>query len=207
MKTVIFDMYGVIVKDPEGGLMPFINRTFPLLTHEDVYLHWMKGNVGGMLSLDFFKNIGFEGDLSIIETEYLNTIEIDESFCKIAGILCKYYRLALLSNDFAEWGVFLREKFKINELFDVIIVSGDVKMKKPEPQIFNLMLSKLAQPASDCIYVDDRRTNLDIAQSLGMDTILFNSRNVQYKGKSVKSFNELARILVTQAGGEKYGLA
>lgn len=45
----------------------------------------------------------------------------------------------------------------------------------------------------DCAYVDDRRFNVAAAQSLGMRAVLFNSRNVEYDGLSVRDFEELAR--------------
>ena len=198
MKTVIFDMYGVIIKDPDGGLVPFVNRTFPELTPDDVYTRaqWIEASIGGLSSLDFFKNLGYQGGLSKIEKKFLDTIEIDDTFYDTARVLSNYYRLALLSNDLSEWSGYLRDKFQINHFFDAIIVSGDVKMRKPDTRIFQLALEKLAQPAQDCVYVDDRRKNLAAAQSLGMDTILFNSRNVQYDGKSVNSFHELLDRLI-----------
>jgi putative hydrolase of the HAD superfamily len=196
MRALILDMYGVIMKDPEGGFIPFVNRTFPDLSRDDVYLHWNKADVGELSSLDLFRKLGFEGNLSKIEKEYLDTVEINESFYEIAPILKKHYHLALLSNDSSEWSRYLRDKFKINDYFDVITVSGDVKIKKPDVQIFMLTLDKLRHPASDCIYVDDRRFNLAAAESLGMDTVLFNSRNVQYEGKTVVSFKELANMLI-----------
>jgi len=196
MKTVIFDMYGVIIKDPEGGLMPFVNGILPGLTFNDVYFpHWIEACEGNLSSLDFFGNIGFKGDLAKLEKEYLDTIEIDKSFYEAAPVISKYYRLALLSNDVSEWSGYLRGKFEINGFFDVIIISGDVKIKKPDVQIFNLMLEKLGQTAADCIYIDDRRRNLAAAKSLGMETILFNSRNVDYDGKTVSNFYELADML------------
>lgn len=46
------------------------------------------------------------------------------------------------------------------------------------------------------IYVDDRRYNLEAAQALGIDTILFNSRKVLYEGNSVNNFQELANLLL-----------
>lgn len=196
MKALILDMYGVIIKDPEGGLLPFINRTFPDLSRDDVYKHWIKANVGELASFDLFRELGFEGDLNKIEKEYLDTIEIDQSFYEFAPLLKKHYHLALLSNDLTEWSRYLRDKFKINDYFDVITVSGDVKIKKPDVKIFMHTLDKLGHPATDCIYVDDRRFNLAAAQSLGMDTILFNSRNVQYDGKTVVSFKELTDYLI-----------
>jgi len=196
MKTVILDMYGVIIKDPEGGFIPFVNRTFPDLSRDDIYLHWNRGDVGELSSLDLFRKLGFEDDLRKIEKEYLDTVEMNESFYEFAPIIKKYYHLALLSNDLGEWSAYLRDKFKINDYFDVITVSGDVKVKKPDAQIFMLTLDKLGQPASDCIYVDDRRFNLAAAQSLGMDTVLFNSRDVQYGGKTVNNFKDLANMLI-----------
>ena len=192
-------MYGVIITDPDGGLTPFINRTFPDLTDEDIYNpHWVKAGTGEISSLDFFRNIGYEGDLndlSKIEKEYLDTLEIDEFFYEAAPVIKKSYRLALLSNDVSEWSEYLREKFKINHFFDVTVISGDVKIKKPDAEIFRHILAKLDQPASECVFVDDRRKNLLSAKSLGMETILFNSRNVEYDGKTVNNFYELINLL------------
>lgn len=88
------------------------------------------------------------------------------------------------------------ESSNIRDYFDVITVSGDIKIKKPDERIFKLTLEKLGCLASDCTYIDDRRFNLEAAQALGMDTILFNSRNVEYDGKVVINFKELANMLI-----------
>ena len=189
-------MYGVILKDPDGGLMPFINRFFPDLNFEDVYIYWRKANVGEISSSDFFSMLGFKGDIKKIEREYLDTIEIDAAFYSAVQTLGKYYRLAILSNDLSEWSNYLRDKFDINKYFDTIVISGDVKLQKPDINIFNLMIDRLALPACNCVYIDDRRRNLAAAKSAGMETILFNSRNVEYDGKTVFNFNELVDALI-----------
>ena len=196
MRALILDMYGVIIKDPEGGFVPFVNQTFPELSRGDIYVHWNKADVGELSSLDLFSNLGYQGDLNKLEKEYLDTIEINEDFYEFATMIKQHYHLALLSNDSSEWSTYLRDKFKINKYFDVITVSGDVKMKKPDERIFQLTIEKLGLAAADCIYVDDRRINLEAAQALGMDAILFNSRNVEYGGKTVLSFKELADMLI-----------
>ena len=49
--------------------------------------------------------------------------------------------------------------------------------------------------AEDCVYVDDRRKNLAAARDVGMNTVLFNSRNVEYEGKTVRNFSELGELL------------
>jgi len=196
MQTIIFDMYGVILKDPDGGLMPFVNRFFPNLNFDDVYIYWRKANVGEISSLEFFSMLGFKGDIKKIEKEYLDTIEIDAAFYSAAQTLGKYYRLAILSNDLSEWSDYLRGKFDINKYFDTIVISGDVKLQKPDINIYSLMIDRLALPACNCTYIDDRRRNLSTAKSIGMEAILFNSRNVEYDGKTVYNFNELVDVLI-----------
>ena len=196
MKAVILDMYGVILKETGDGFVPFVNSTFPELSPEDIYLPWDKADVGELASLEVFERLGYKGDLAKIEKDYLDTVEIDEFFYEFAANIKKYYKLALISNDSSEWSRYLRDKYKINDYFDVITVSGDIKIKKPDERIFKLTIEKLGCSASDCTYIDDRRFNLEAAQSLGMDTVLFNSRNVQYEGIAVKNFKELADILI-----------
>ncbi len=198
MKAVVLDMYGVILKDSGDGFYSFVNRTFPDLTPADIYPIWDKADVGEISSLEVFKRLGFKGDLCKIEKEYLDTVEIDESFFEFASSIKKYYKLALISNDSSEWSRYFRDKYKINDYFDVITVSGDIKIKKPDKQIFKHTLEKLGCLASDCTYIDDRRYNLAAAQALGMDTILFNSRNVEYDGKAVTNFKELANRLIVK---------
>jgi putative hydrolase of the HAD superfamily len=195
MKAVILDMYGVIIKDPGGNYVPFVKRTFPELERDEIYVPWLKGNVGEISSLQLFKELGYEGDLSATQKEYLETIEIDEAFYEFARTIKESYKIGLLSNDLSEWSRYLRDKYQLNDYFDVITVSGDVKIKKPDERIFKLTVDKLGVAASDCIYVDDRRYNLAAAKSLGMETILFNTRQVEYDGNTVNSFQELAEML------------
>ena len=76
--------------------------------------------------------------------------------------------------------MYLREKFEINQYFDVISISGDLKIQKPDERIFKLTMEKLGVNAGECLYVDDRRRNLGVAQKLGMKAVMLNSRNVEW---------------------------
>lgn len=138
MKAVILDMYGVILKDPGEGFYSYVNQTFPHLTPDEIYPIWNKANMGEITSLEIFEELGYSGDLVTIEKSYLNTVEIDQEFYEFANHIKKHYKLALLSNDCSEWSRYFRDKFNINPYFDVITVSGDVKMKKPNSEIFEL---------------------------------------------------------------------
>jgi putative hydrolase of the HAD superfamily len=71
-------------------------------------------------------------------------------------------RTALLSNS---WG---NEYPDMDGLFDVVVISGEVGMRKPEPRIYTLTLDLLGVPASACVFVDDFPLNVDAATALGM---------------------------------------
>ena len=191
MKAVILDMYGVILKETGDGFVPYVQMTFPKLQPQDIYETWNRADIGEISSLEVWRTLGYQGNLEEIEKDYLDTIEINEEFYEFAEKIKEHFKLALISNDSSRWSKYLREKFDINKYFDVISVSGDLKMKKPDERIFNLTLEKLGLEASECIYVDDRRYNLKAANAVGMNTVLFNSREVQFEGQMVNNFGEL----------------
>lgn len=195
MKAIILDMYGVIVQDTGDGFYEYVNQTFPELPVKEMQQQWLKASVGDCTSMELLENFGYTGDLKKIEKDYLDTVEVMEGFYEFASEMKKNYKLALITNDLSEWSHYLRDKHRLNEHFEVIAVSGDLKMKKPDARIFQHTLEKLGCTASDCVYIDDRRRNLEAARELGMDTVLFNSRNVEFEGKCVLSYKELADVL------------
>jgi putative hydrolase of the HAD superfamily len=196
MKAIVLDMYGVIVKQTGDDFVPYVQRTFPDITPAEIYIPWFKADAGELTSREVWEAIGFQGDLEKTEKEYLDTIELNEGFPDFIAAVRKQYKLAIISNDLSRWSQYLREKFDINQYFDVISISGDLKIQKPDERIFLLTIEQLGCDAKDCLFVDDREGNLEAAGKLGMNTVLFNSRNVQYTGNTVNSFAELKNMLV-----------
>lgn len=73
-------------------------------------------------------------------------------------------KTALLSNS---WGNdYPREGW--DELFDAIVISGEVGMRKPEPEIFHYTLKLLGVPPAEAVFVDDLRPNVLAAAELGL---------------------------------------
>jgi putative hydrolase of the HAD superfamily len=83
-------------------------------------------------------------------------------------------RMALLTNNVREWEPQWRAKLpEIDEIFEVIVDSAFVGMRKPDPEIYTLTLERLGdglEPA-DCLFVDDVDVNCETAQSLGMHAV------------------------------------
>lgn len=193
MKAIVLDMYGVIVKQTGDDFVPYVQQIFPHLSDEEICTPWFKADIGEISSLEVWKAIGFQGDLDKIEKDYLDTIELSDGLIDFIEKVRNKYKLAIISNDSSRWSKYLREKFDINRYFDVISISGDLKIKKPDERIFLYTIEKLGVNAEDCFYVDDRRGNLGAAKKVGMYPILLNSRNVSYDGVLVNSLDELAK--------------
>ena len=191
MKAIILDMYGVIVKQTGDDFVPYVQQTFPNLSIEEIHTPWFKADIGELTSLEVWEALGFQGDLEKIEKDYLDTIELSDGFIDFIEKVKGKYKLAIISNDSGRWSKYLREKFDINKYFDVISISGDLKIQKPDERIFLLTMEKLGMKAEDCIYVDDRTGNLNAAKKVGMTPILLNSRNESYEGVAVSDFEEL----------------
>lgn len=191
MEAVILDMYGVIVKQTGDEFVPYVQEIFPGLNQEEICRLWDKADMGEWTSLEVWAALGFKGDLEKVEKDYLDAIELNDYFLDFIKAARMKYKLAIISNDSSRWSMYLRDRFSIDQYFDVISISGDLKIRKPDERIFRHTIEKLAVKAEECLYVDDRRGYLGAARKVGMNTILFNSRNVPYEGDSVTGFGEL----------------
>jgi putative hydrolase of the HAD superfamily len=78
-------------------------------------------------------------------------------------------RTGLISNSMGE-GRYDRSQFP--ELFDGVVISGEVGLHKPQPEIFRLGAERAGVAPEDCVFVDDLRENCEGAEAVGMTAIL-----------------------------------
>jgi putative hydrolase of the HAD superfamily len=84
-------------------------------------------------------------------------------------------RMAICTNNVREWEPLWRAKLPVDEIFDVVVDSGFVGMRKPEPEIYELTLERLGMEAQACLFVDDVDVNCEAARALGMRAVQFRS--------------------------------
>ena len=82
-------------------------------------------------------------------------------------------RVAALSNSWGTGDYDPYAGWDLDGLFDAVVISDQVGLRKPDPQIFRLTAGKLGLPPSDCLFVDDTEHNLPGARALGMGTLFF----------------------------------
>ena len=90
----------------------------------------------------------------------------------------KSYPLYGLSNWSAETFPRAKHDYPFFDWFDDILLSGEVKLNKPDPAIFNLLLTRINHSAPECLLIDDSQPNTDSAKKLGFTTIHFSSPEV-----------------------------
>jgi 2-haloacid dehalogenase len=78
-----------------------------------------------------------------------------------------------LTNWSAETFVVARERFAFLDWFDGVVVSGEERMIKPDPEIFQVLLDRFGLDPGATFYVDDSEANVAAARRLGFDAVRF----------------------------------
>ena len=97
------------------------------------------------------------------------------------------YELHGLSNWSSEKFAIACTQYAFFHLFETILVSGEVKLLKPDPSIYVVFLERIGRTASECLIIDDSYQNIVTARGLGFATIHFESsdqllRELQQRG-------------------------
>jgi epoxide hydrolase-like predicted phosphatase len=116
-------------------------------------------------------------DLTRLRTLYFERLTANRTMIDfIAELRGRGTRTALLTNNVREWEPIWRSKLpELDELFEVVVDSAFVGLRKPDPAIYELTLERLGGGvrASDCVFVDDLEVNCETARSLGMTAVRF----------------------------------
>jgi len=78
------------------------------------------------------------------------------------------FRIISINNEGREFNEYRIKKFKLHDCFDAFISSCEVKMRKPDPGIFQLAMGIAQVPAEQCVYFDDRIMFVHAANRLGI---------------------------------------
>jgi epoxide hydrolase-like predicted phosphatase len=98
---------------------------------------------------------------------------------KAAGV-----RTGLISNS---WGKGRYDRAAFPQLFDGVVISGEVGLRKPAPEIYSMGAEAIGLPPAECVFVDDLPGNLKPARELGMATV--------HHVRAQDTISELERLL------------
>jgi putative hydrolase of the HAD superfamily len=82
------------------------------------------------------------------------------------------FRMAMLTNNVREWEPLWRSMLPVDEIFELVVDSAFVEMRKPDPEIYELILERLGgTPATECLFIDDADVNCEAASALGLTAV------------------------------------
>lgn len=183
IKAVIWDMGGVLLREEDASprlklaeqysidmeklyQLVFNSRSAKLagvgaISEEE---HWLK--VASELglptnSLTDFRNTFWSGD------------RVDAALIEFIQSLRPAYKTALLSNAWTGTRKALEEYYNCLGVFDAVVISAEVRLAKPDPAIYTLMLDQLQIAPQEAIFMDDLIENIQVACELGIHGIQF----------------------------------
>jgi putative hydrolase of the HAD superfamily len=109
------------------------------------------------------------------ETFFRHLAPNEELFAFMRVLQERGYRMAILTNNVREWEPHWRSMLPIDEIFELVVDSGFVGLRKPDPAIYDLTLARLGIAAEEALFVDDLEVNCDAARALGMTAVWFRS--------------------------------
>jgi len=184
IKNIIFDLGGVLVDwNPK-----YVYRTI-FKTEEEV--DWFLQNITTMewnVEQDGGRSIAAANELLISQypehkenilayygrwTEMLGG-PIQETVDILKQLVdSKKYRMLALTNWSAETFPVAIERYEFLSWFEGIVVSGTEKCKKPEPEIYKILIDRYQVNPTECIFIDDNKDNIKMAEELGIRGIHF----------------------------------
>lgn len=176
IKAIIFDCFGVLITSGHALLY----RDYPRLMEEIKNLQYQTDS--GKITRPQFDNM-------ITRLTGLSSQEVEERYWMVNKFnqpvmdlvrelkSLGRYKIGMLSNISRDWMDSSLPVFEKENLFDTIILSGDVGMTKPDPEIFKLMAERLGVLSNECIMIDDLPVNINGAKQAGMHGIVYVSES------------------------------
>lgn len=128
----------------------------------------------GMLSEGLEPLLGHRPELHRFREIYFEALNPNEPMIELMRELkASGLRMAMLTNNVQEWEPLWRSMLPVDEIFETVVDSGFVGVRKPEGRIYEMVTERLSLPAETCLFVDDVEVNCSGAQRAGMSAVHF----------------------------------
>jgi len=189
--TVISDFGGVLttpliqsfaaVQDRTGIPFEELGMAMARIAERDGSHPLFELEKGRLSELDFLAMVGDElepalghrPEMHLFREIYFEALQPNEPMIELMRELMRDgYRMAMLTNNVREWEPLWRSMLPVDEIFELVVDSAFVGMRKPDPEIYELILERLGGVSpEECLFVDDADVNCETAASLGMTAV------------------------------------
>lgn len=116
----------------------------------------------------FGERLGLENHERLIDSMFAGMRPLEPMVEAVRAVRRGGLRTGLVSNS---WSVGHYDRDLLASIFDEAVISAEVRMHKPEPEIYLLAAERLAVEPAACVFVDDLRENCDGAEAVGMTPV------------------------------------
>ena len=186
IKTVIFDLGGVLVRTedrgPRQGMADKYGMTYQELSNLVYRTESADLATRGKISAEdhyqeILKSLNLPPDsISAFEDEFWGGDRLDTYLVSFIESLRGEYETALLSNAWDNLRQLMKDVWKIDQVFDHFFISAEMGLAKPDPEIFQVAIETLKQDPSELIFIDDFIENVEAARKAGLNAIHFRNR-------------------------------
>jgi putative hydrolase of the HAD superfamily len=180
LEAAFFDFGGVLTNPVWDSFAAYCRRegldpdTIKRLFREDPKaLALLRRLETGAISEDDFERefgamLGLENHQRLIDSMFAGMTPDEEMLDAVRDLRRAGIHTGLISNS---WSVDHYDRGLLEELFEVVVISAEVKLHKPEPEIYLLAAERLGVEPGACLFVDDLRENCEGAEAVGMTAI------------------------------------
>jgi epoxide hydrolase-like predicted phosphatase len=116
----------------------------------------------------FGRRLGLENPDGLIDSMFAGMKPLEPMVDAVREIRASGVLTGLVSNS---WSTGHYDRMLLTELFDAVVISAEVGMHKPQPEIYRLAAERLAVEPGDCLFVDDLKENCEGAEAVGMTAV------------------------------------
>ena len=116
----------------------------------------------------FAERLGLENHDHLIDSMFEGMKPLDSMIAAVRDLRAGGVRTGLVSNS---WSTGHYDRALLAELFDATVISAEVGLHKPEPEIYRLAAERIGAEPEACLFVDDLRENCEGAEAVGMGAI------------------------------------
>ncbi|MGZ5356541.1 MAG: HAD family hydrolase [Solirubrobacterales bacterium] len=116
----------------------------------------------------FGERLGLPGREGLIDAMFEGMTPLDGMVAAVLGLRAGGIRTGLVSNS---WSTGHYDRELLAEAFDAVVISAEVGLHKPQPEIYLLAAERVGAAPEACAFVDDLRENCEGAEAVGMTAI------------------------------------
>lgn len=184
IQAILFDFDGVLTTEAEGSpsIIHHIAESMKLSEEavQDAYYRFNGRLLNGSLRHEdmwgeFCKILHCDIPYQIL-TDALTQIHLDRKMVSIIHQIRTKYKTGMITDNKTDRIEAILQQYDLTDLFDIVVISANVKCRKNESAIFQYAMNELGLSGRECVFVDNNRDNLKAPAELGMQTIFFDDK-------------------------------